>query len=123
MRAGIEQAVTGERRSVGQDDILQRVANPPYLRRKTKVTDSLRSCEKIGSQAKAPAPLGRKFLCVNVGQTLPLPSANPVRVPIFSQLPSRERKRPAWAKIRNVKSRCSKAGDGHWMFNVTVFAA
>jgi hypothetical protein len=31
---------------------------------------SLRSCEKIGSQAKAPAPLDRKSLCVNVGQAL-----------------------------------------------------
>src|SRR5580658_8339661 len=28
-----------------------------------------RSCEKIGSQAKALVPLGRRFLCVNVGQT------------------------------------------------------
>jgi hypothetical protein len=27
---------------------------------------TFRSCEKIGSQAKAPAPLGGKFLCVNV---------------------------------------------------------
>ena len=45
---------------------------------------TVRSCEKIGSQAKAPAPLNRKSLCVNVGQTLP--SANPARVPIFSQL-------------------------------------
>ena len=36
----------------------------------------VRSCEKIGSQAKAPAPL--------VGQTLP--SANPACFPIFSQL-------------------------------------
>ncbi len=47
-------------------------------------TVSVRSCEKIGSQAKAPAPLNRKSLCVNVGQTLP--SANPARLPIFSQL-------------------------------------
>ncbi len=47
-------------------------------------TASVRSCEKIGSQAKAPAPLNRKSLCVNVGQTLP--SANPAPVPFFSQL-------------------------------------
>ncbi len=45
---------------------------------------TVRSCEKIGSQAKAPAPLNRKSWCVNVGQTLP--SANPARLPIFSQL-------------------------------------
>jgi hypothetical protein len=35
----------------------------------------------MGSQAKAPAPLNRKSLCVNVGQTLS--SANSVLMPIF----------------------------------------
>jgi hypothetical protein len=33
-------------------------------------TDSLRAREKIGSQAKALAPLNRKSLGINVGQTL-----------------------------------------------------
>jgi hypothetical protein len=44
----------------------------------------VRSGEKIGSQPKAPAPPNRKFLWVNVGQTLS--SANPVLLPIFPQL-------------------------------------
>jgi ribosome biogenesis GTPase len=47
-------------------------------------TATVRSREKIGSQAKAPAPLNRKSLRVNVGQTLP--SANPVPTPILSRL-------------------------------------
>ncbi len=51
-------------------------------------TATVRSWEKIGSQAKAPAPHNRKSWCVNVGQTLP--SANPACFPIFSQLLRRE---------------------------------
>jgi len=44
----------------------------------------LRACEKIGSQAKAPAPPDRKSLRVNVGQALP--PANSALIPIFSRL-------------------------------------
>jgi hypothetical protein len=39
--------------------------------------------EKIGSQAKAPAPLDRMSLCVNVGQALS--PADSALMPIFSQ--------------------------------------
>ena len=44
----------------------------------------MRIREKIGSQAKAPAPLIRKSLCVNVGQALS--PANPALVPILSRI-------------------------------------
>ena len=44
---------------------------------------AVRVREKIGSQAKAPAQLIRKSLCVSVGQTLS--SANPALLPIFPQ--------------------------------------
>jgi hypothetical protein len=46
---------------------------------------SLRSREKIGWQAKAPAPQERKPLRTKVGQTLS--SVNPAISAIFSQLP------------------------------------
>jgi hypothetical protein len=44
----------------------------------------IRASEKIGSQAKAPAPPDRKSLCVNVGQALS--PANCALMPIFSRL-------------------------------------
>src|SRR4249920_2982495 len=44
----------------------------------------LRSCEKIGWQAEAPAPPKRKRLRINVGQTLS--SVNLEMLPIFSRL-------------------------------------
>src|ERR1039458_6571481 len=50
----------------------------------------VRSCERIGWQAKAPAPQKRKPLCTKVGQTLS--SVNPAISAILSQL-LRERRR------------------------------
>src|ERR1017187_9629327 len=45
---------------------------------------SVRSCERVGWQAKAPAPQGRKPLRSNVGQTLS--SVNPSITTFFSHL-------------------------------------
>src|ERR1039458_6648294 len=45
---------------------------------------SLRSCEKIGWQAKAPAPQARKRLRIKVGQTLS--SVNPALSAFLSRL-------------------------------------
>jgi len=47
-------------------------------------TATVRIREKIGSQAKAPVPLIRKSLCVNLGQALS--PANPALVPILSRI-------------------------------------
>ena len=53
----------------------------------------VRSCERIGWQAKAPAPQKRKPLCTKVGQTLS--SVNPAISAILSQL-LRERLAPTF---------------------------
>jgi hypothetical protein len=58
----------------------------------------------MGSQAKAPAPLNRESLCVNVGQTLS--SANPALIPIFSLAPVPLLMRGA--TIRQIALRVSK---------------
>ena len=59
----------------------------PLKTRAPKGTDSPGSCEKIGSQAKAPAPLIRKPLCITVGQALRLRPNGPAPSTVRPQAP------------------------------------